>query len=149
MGWRNYLNSITPLFNHRELLITAIIQTSYLFKLLHIWLFASILQHNYQFSCSHYRYPDLTSQSEYLAKAIFSTIQEDLFEELYFLQRYDELKKEIQQIIDMPDKHLSNIIIYLHQNKGIFPNRRKKQFEEITEEEFAAVEKIYKEIFNS
>ena len=84
-----------------------------------------------------------------LLKQYFSTIQKDLFEELYFLQRYDELKKEIQQIIDMPDKHLSNIIIYLHQNKGIFPNRRKKQFEEITEEEFAAVEKIYKEIFNS
>jgi Fic family protein len=99
--------------------------------------------------CSYYRYPDLTSQSEYLAKAIFSTIQEDLFEELYFLQRYDELKKEIQQLIDMPDKQLSNFIMYLHQNKGIFPNRRKKQFEEITEEEFVAVEKIYKEIFNS
>lgn len=97
---------------------------------------------------SYYRYPDLTSQSEYLAKAIFSTIQEDLFEELYFLKRYDELKKEIQQVIDMPDKKLNNIIIYLHQNKGIFPNRRKKQFEEITEEEFAALERIYKEIFN-
>jgi Fic family protein len=99
--------------------------------------------------CSYYRYPDLTSQSEYLAKAIFSTIQEDLFEELYFLQRFDELKKELQQLIDMPDKQLSNFIMYLHQNKGIFPNRRKKQFEEITEEEFAAVERIYKEIFNS
>jgi Fic family protein len=99
--------------------------------------------------CSYYRYPDLTSQSEYLAKAIFSTIQEDLFEELYFLQRYDELKKEIQQLIDMPDKQLSNFIMYLHQNKGIFPNRRKKQFEETTEEELVAVEKIYKEIFNS
>lgn len=37
--------------------------------------------------------------------------------------------------------------MYLHQNKEIFPNRRKKQFEEITEEEFAAVEKIYKEIY--
>jgi Fic family protein len=99
--------------------------------------------------CSYYRYPDLTSQSVYLAKAIFSTIQEDLFEELYFLQRYDELKKELQHLIDMPDKQLSNVITYLHQNKGIFPNRRKKQFEEITEEEFAAVERIYKEIFNS
>lgn len=99
--------------------------------------------------CSYYRYPDLTSQSEYLAKAIFSTIQEDLFEELYFLQRFDELKKELQQLIDMPDKQLSNVILYLHQNKGIFPDRRKKQFEEITEEEFAAVERIYKEIFDS
>ena len=98
---------------------------------------------------SYFRYPDLTVQSEYLVKTIFSTIQEDLFEELYFLQRYDELRMELQQLIDMPDKRLGNVIIYLHQNKGIFPNRRKKQFEEITEEEFEAIEKIYKEIFNS
>lgn len=48
----------------------------------------------------------------------------------------------------MPDKRLSNVIIYLHQNKGIFPNGRKNQFEEITEEEFGSMEKIYKEIFN-
>jgi len=34
-----------------------------------------------------FRYPDLTVQSEYLAKTILSTIHEDLFDELYFLQR--------------------------------------------------------------
>lgn len=49
------------------------------------------------------------------------------------MQRYDELKKELQRLNDMPDKPLSNVIMYLHQNKGIFPHRRKKQFEEITE----------------
>jgi hypothetical protein len=90
----------------------------------------------------------LAVQSEYLAKTILSTIHEDLFDELYFLQRYDEFKMELQQLIDMPDKRLSSVIIYLHQNKGIFPNRRKNQFEEITEEEFGSMEKIYKEIFN-
>jgi Fic family protein len=96
---------------------------------------------------SYFRYPDLSVQSEYLAKTIFSSIQEDLSQELYFLQRYDELKKELQELIDMPDKRLNNLILYLHQNKGIFPNRRKKQFEEITENEFVAIEAIYKEIF--
>lgn len=95
----------------------------------------------------YFRYPDLTIQSEYLAKTIFSTIQEDLVEELYFLERYNELKMALQQLIDMPDKRLSNVIMYLHQNKGIFPNRRKKQFEEITEEEFKTIEKIFMEIF--
>jgi hypothetical protein len=64
------------------------------------------------------------------------------------MQRYDELKKELQRLNDMPDKPLSNVIIYLHQNKGIFPHRKKKQLEEITEEEFASMEKIYKEIYN-
>jgi hypothetical protein len=38
------------------------------------------------------------------------------------MQRYDELKKELQRLSDMPDKPLSNVIMYLHQNKGIFPN---------------------------
>jgi hypothetical protein len=96
----------------------------------------------------YFKYPDLTMQSEYLAKTISSTIQEDLVEELYFLERYDELKKELQLLIDMPDKRLSNIIMYLHQNKGVFPNRRKKLFEEITEAEFEAIENIYSEIFS-
>jgi hypothetical protein len=48
----------------------------------------------------------------------------------------------------MPDKRLSSIITYLHQNKGVFPNRRKKQFEEITETEFEKMENIYSEIFS-
>jgi len=47
------------------------------------------------------------------------------FDELYFLQRYDELKMELQQLIDMPDKRLGSVIIYLHQNKGIFPIEEK------------------------
>jgi hypothetical protein len=96
----------------------------------------------------YFRYPDLTMQCEYLAKTIFSTIQEDLVEELYFLERYDELKKELQLLIDMPDKRLSNVIMYLHQNKGVFPNRRKKLFDEITEAEYEAIENIYSEIFS-
>jgi hypothetical protein len=96
----------------------------------------------------YFRYPDLTMQSEYLAKTILSTIQQDLLEELFFLERYDELKKELQHLIDMPDKRLSDIIMYLHQNKGVFPNRRKKQFQEITEPEFEAIGNIYSEIFS-
>lgn len=66
----------------------------------------------------------------------------------FFLVRNDELKKELQQLIDMPDKRLSDVIRYLHQNKGVFPNRRKKQFEEITDAEFEAIESIYSEIFS-
>jgi len=87
---------------------------------------------------SYFRYPDLTLQSEYLANTIFATIQQDLTEELFFLERYDELKKELQQLIDMPDKRLGDVIMYLHQNKGVFPNRRKKYFEEITDAEWFA-----------
>ncbi|MFV8327920.1 Fic family protein [Flavobacterium sp. ZS1P14] len=95
----------------------------------------------------YFRYPDLTLQSEYLANTIFATIRQDLLEELFFLERYDVLKKELQQLIDMPDRRLRDVIMYLHQNKGIFPNRRKKYFEEITDAEFKEMESIYLELF--
>lgn len=78
-----------------------------------------------------------------------------------FLLKYDDIKldllaavfhkleeQELQQLIDMPDNRLSEVVMYLHQNKGVFPNRRKKQFEEITETEFEAIERIYSEIFS-
>lgn len=67
-------------------------------------------------------------------------------EELFFLKRYNELKSDLQNLIDMPDLKLNEVIVFLHQNRGVFPNRRKKHFPEITDEEFKAMEKIYREI---
>lgn len=97
---------------------------------------------------AYFRYPDLTLQSVYLAKTIRASIQHDLSEELFFLERYDELKTDLKNLIDMPDKRLNDAIIFMHQNKGVFPNRRKKHFPEIREDEFSAMENIYNEIFN-
>lgn len=96
---------------------------------------------------TYFRYPDLTKQSAYLAQTIQSAIRLDLSEELFFLERYDELKGELQNLIDMPDRKLNELIIFLQQNKGTFPNRRKKYFPEITSEEFERMEQIYREIF--
>ncbi|MGN6395834.1 MAG: Fic family protein [Mucilaginibacter sp.] len=96
---------------------------------------------------AYFRYPDLTLQSVYLGQTIQDTIRQDLFEELFFLERYDELKGDLQNLIDMPDRKLNEVIVFLHQNKGIFPNRRKKNFPEITEDEFEAMQAIYADIF--
>ena len=97
---------------------------------------------------SYYKYPDLTSQTLFLAKTIKETIRQNLTDELLFLERYDELKKEILKIIDMPDQRANDIIVFIHQNKGIFPNRRKKNFPEITDAEYSKIEEIYKAIFS-
>lgn len=98
---------------------------------------------------SYFRFPDLTVQTLYLAQTINATIAEDMNSELQFLQHYDELKRALQEIVDMPDKYLNQCIIFLHQNNGIFPNRRKKQFDAIIDNEFLAMENAYKEIFES
>jgi hypothetical protein len=96
----------------------------------------------------YFRYPDLTYQSVYLAQTITTTISQDMTEELNFLEHYDELKKDIQNLIDMPDKDINNIIMFLHQNKGTFPNRRKSNFPKLTDSEFLSMELYYKEIFS-
>jgi len=97
---------------------------------------------------SYFRYPDLTTQVIFLANAIRETIQHDLSDELHFLDRYDELKRAIQELIDMPDKKLNDLIVFIHQNKGKFPKRRKKYFPEISQSELEGIEGVYAIVFN-
>jgi hypothetical protein len=96
----------------------------------------------------YFRYPDLTDQCIYLSKIIQEAITLDMSDQLVFLERYDELKKSIQNRIDMPDKELDRLMMFLHQNKGTFPNRRKESFPKLYDEEFLLVEQIYKQIFS-
>jgi hypothetical protein len=97
---------------------------------------------------AYFRYPDLTAQCLYLARTIQETISQDMPQELDFIQHYDEVKSELQNIVDMPDKDLDLMILFLHQNNGIFPKRRRKQFERLTEDEIQQMEIIFREIFN-
>lgn len=94
-----------------------------------------------------YRYPDLTRQTSYLIQAIRSTVHEELPHELFFIQHYDELKIEIQNIVDMPDKDINLMILFLHQNKGVFPKRKRKFFEKLTDDEITKMEDSFKSIF--
>jgi hypothetical protein len=95
----------------------------------------------------YFRYPDLTQQSVYLAHTLEATITNDMMVELEFLLHYDKVKKELQAIVDMPDKDTDLIITFLHQNKGILPNRRRKYFSKLTDPEIEAIEKAFQEVF--
>ncbi|MVT09421.1 Fic family protein [Chitinophaga tropicalis] len=96
---------------------------------------------------SYYRFPDLTEQSIYLAETIHATLKEDMPEELLFIQRYDEVKRALQYIVDMPDRNINLMILFLHQNKGIFPKRRREQFSKLTDKEVEEMEIVYRKIF--
>lgn len=95
----------------------------------------------------YFRYPDFTAQCTYLAETIHATIASDMPAELEFIQRYDEVKKELQNIVDMPDKEINLMIIFLHQNKGIFPRRRRHDFSKLTDKEIAMMQLAYRRIF--
>ena len=95
----------------------------------------------------YYRYPDLTPQAIYLAETIHATLKEDMPAELLFLLRYDEAKREIQKIVDMPDKDINWMLIFLHQNKGIFPKRRRAEFAKLTDGEISVMQEAYRKVY--
>jgi Fic family protein len=95
----------------------------------------------------YFQYPDLTEQCLYLVQTLHDTIREDMPEELAFIQRFDEAKRAIQQIVDMPDKLIGQMLTFLHQNKGTFPKRRRDHFNKLTDAEIARMQDAYRRIY--
>ena len=95
----------------------------------------------------YFRYPDLTDQCVYLVHTIHDTIQEDMPKELSFVQRFDEAKQALQQIVDMPDKLIMMMLTFLHQNKGVFPKKRREYFNKLTDEEIQQMQNAYRRIY--
>jgi len=94
-----------------------------------------------------YQFPDLTNHAIFLAKSIQSTVDKDLPDELLFLQCYDELKGNIQGIVDMPDHKIDRMIVFLHQNKGKLANRKRKFYQELSDTEIEQMEQAYIQVF--
>jgi hypothetical protein len=95
----------------------------------------------------YYRFPDLTVQTEYLCKVIETAVSHDLPNELIFLQNYDEAKGLMKQKVDMPDKLIDLFIRFTHQNNGIFPKRRRNNFQMLKDDEIEALQSIFQDVF--
>jgi hypothetical protein len=95
----------------------------------------------------YYRYPDLTEQSTYLARIIRETIEEDVYNEMDFLMKYDEIKSAIQKIVDIPDRQMDRLIKYIHNNHGRLSKRKRDKFEKLTDAEIGEIETAFREIF--
>jgi Fic family protein len=96
-----------------------------------------------------YQYMDMTEQSEALYEFVNKTIEEELVEELSFLVNYDNTKKAIQDIIDMPDRLIDLFIQLCLQNNGsLSARKRSSHFEFLSEEELAAMQQAVREGYN-
>jgi Fic family protein len=96
----------------------------------------------------YYRYFDATPQAEFLYDCVFDTIQNIIPQEVDYLQRYDQLKRYLDEHFDMPDKTVALLIRFLEQNNGTLSKRaRDKEFAALTPEEVVNIETKYKEVF--
>ncbi len=88
-----------------------------------------------------YRYIDMTPQVEVLFTFIDQTIAVELARELVSLANYDETKKAIQAIADMPDRKIDLFIRFCLQNNGrLSARKRTSHFDFLSDEEVACME---------
>ena len=88
-----------------------------------------------------YRYIDMTSQAEALYRFIKQTIDTELAGELAFIANYDQTKKAVQAIVDMPDRQIDLFIRLCLQNNGrLSAKKRASQFHFLSDEEITRME---------
>lgn len=97
-----------------------------------------------------YRFFDATPHAEFLYECVKRTIEHDLPYETRFLRRYDEFRRGVEGMIEMPDRTVDLLFRFLKQNDGKLSNRAKeKEFAALTEEEVARIEASYGDIFST
>ena len=92
-----------------------------------------------------YRYLDYTRLAAFLFDCVEKTIHTDFKQELDYIANYDRARKEIQEIVDIPDKKMDLLIQCLLQNNGkLSIDKRKSHFHMLTKEECKAIENVIK-----
>lgn len=88
-----------------------------------------------------YRYFDATRQAEYLLDRVERTIRFALPAELDYLHRFDDAKRRLAMLTDMPDRLASLFIQFCSQNNGhLSVRKREEYFPSITDEQLTSLE---------
>lgn len=95
-----------------------------------------------------YRYFDCTNEAEFLYGCVQRAVEHDLPREIDYLQRNDEALQRIADFVEMPNRLTQNLVMFIRQNEGILPKkRREKEYKALTDDEVAALEAIVREEF--
>jgi len=95
-----------------------------------------------------YRYFDCTDAAEFLYACVKHTVKVDLPREIDYLRRNDEALRRIADLVEMPDRLTQNLVMFIRQNDGVMPKRRReKEFEALTDDEVSELEAIVREEF--
>jgi hypothetical protein len=95
-----------------------------------------------------YRFFDATPHAEFLYACVRQTIEQDLPNETRYLQNFDTFRAGVENLVDMPERILNNLLGFLRQNGGQLSRRaRESDFAELTANEIARIEELYRETF--
>jgi hypothetical protein len=72
----------------------------------------------------------------------------DLPREIDYLRRHDEALHRIMDTVEMPDRLAENLLMFIRQNGGTLPKRRREnEFKALDGKEVRQLEEIVREMF--
>lgn len=97
-------------------------------------------------TADYYRFFDATAQAEFLYRCVEQTIEQDLPDEVRFLEAFDRFRAEVQNVADMPTATVALLHKFLVQGNGRLSNRaRENEFAQLNSDEVHRVEQLYGE----
>ncbi len=69
-------------------------------------------------TADYYRYFDATAHAEFLYSCVEETVEEDLPQEIRFLQAFDKFSAAVKEIVEMPDREIELLRGFLAQGSG-------------------------------
>jgi hypothetical protein len=96
-----------------------------------------------------YRYPDCTAIAETLFGFVDETIETELPTEIRFLQQYDEARRLMREVVDLPNRHADLFVRLCVQNTGTLSaaKRRMEEFAKLTASELNELEGAVRKAF--
>ncbi len=92
----------------------------------------------------YYRYPDMTTIAEHFYQALIDTIDFDFLGELKYLQAFRQAKREMKEVVDLPDDLMRRLIYRVQPNHGKLSRHHRREFEILTDEEIEQLSEIIK-----
>jgi Fic/DOC family len=95
-----------------------------------------------------YRYLDCTEAAEFLYACVTRTVEHDLPREIDYLRRHDQAIHRIMDTVEMPDRVAENLVMFIRQNKGSLPKKRRtEEFSKLRDDEVVLLEVIVRDAF--
>ena len=89
-----------------------------------------------------YRYIDFTPIVEDFQRLIVETIRTEWRYELDYLADYDRMRREMREVVDLPEKKANLFILFAKNNGGHLLAAKRPFFAELSDDEISQLERI-------
>ena len=98
----------------------------------------------------HYRYFDATTHAEFLHRCVEQTVEQDLPREVGFLEAFDAFASAVKEVVEMPDRQVERLRLFLAQGGGTLSARAKAhEFRALTDDEIEQLQALYAQSFGA